>query len=150
MPTPRSSRFALVFAATLLLSASARAEIRALDPWARLQPPSSPMSAAFVVLENGGKEDDALVGASCDCSEVVELHVMREVDGQMSMQQVDRFEIPAGSKAELKPGGSHLMLIHLKGPLSEAKPIHLELRFEHAPALAIEVPVRDPRAATGK
>ncbi len=150
MPTPRSSRFALVFAATLLLSASARAEIRALDPWARLQPPSSPMSAAFVVLENSGKEDDALVGASCDCSEVVELHVMREVDGQMSMQQVDRFEIPAGSKAALKPGGSHLMLIHLKGPLSEAKPIHLELRFEHAPALAIEVPVRDPRAATGK
>ena len=138
-----------LFAGLSLIAASAVAEVRALEPWARLQPPSSPMSAAFLVLENTGGEADALVGASCDCSEVVELHVMQEADGKMSMRKVERFEIPAGGRFELKPGGPHLMLIRLTGALDEAKPVHLKLRFAHAPELAVEVPVRDSRPKGG-
>lgn len=148
MTIPKSLPCTLV-AGLSLIAGSALADVRAVEPWARLQPPSSPMSAAFLVLENTGSEADALVGASCDCSEVVELHVMQETDGKMSMRKVERFEIPAGGRFELKPGGPHLMLIRLTGALDQAKPVHLKLRFAHAPELAVEVPVRDSRPAGG-
>ncbi len=132
-----------------LLAGAALAEIKVIEPWARLQPPSSPMSAAFLVLENTGGEADALIGASCDCAQSVELHVMAETDGKMTMRQVQRFDLPAAGRFELKSGGPHLMLIGLTAPLDPAKPVHLKLRFERAPEQTIDVPVRDPRAPAG-
>ena len=104
------------------------------------------MSAGFLVLENTGAEADALIGASCDCAQSVELHVMAETDGKMTMRQVQRFDLPAGGRFELKSGGPHLMLIGLTAPLDPAKPVQLKLRFERAPEQTMDVPVRDPRA----
>ncbi len=132
-----------------LFAGAVLAEIKVVEPWARLQPPSSPMSAAFMVLENTGGEADALIAASCDCAQSVELHVMAEADGKMTMQQVQRFDLPAGGRFELRSGGPHLMLIGLNAPLDSTQPVHLKLRFEHAPEQTIDVPVRDPRAAPG-
>lgn len=125
----------------------ASAELRFSEPWARLQPPSAEMSAAFLVIENAGTEPDALVGASCACAKAVELHVMQEVDGRMSMRQVERFAIPAGGRFALAPGGPHLMLIGLTAPLSTERPLEIRLRFERGGEQTLVVPVRDPRAS---
>lgn len=148
MTVSKSLPYGLCLGLTLFAGA-ALAEIKVIEPWARLQPPSSPMSAAFLVLENTGAEPDALIGASCDCAQSVELHVMAETDGKMTMRQVQRFDLPAGGRFELKSGGPHLMLIGLTAPLDPAKPVHLKLLFEHAPEQTLEAPVRDPRAPAG-
>ncbi len=132
--------------ALLAVSAPLAAKINVVGPWARLQPPSAEMSAAFLVLQNDGSEADALVGASCDCAKVTELHVMQEVDGKMTMRPVERFDIPARGQFELRPMGPHLMLIGLTEPLAVEKPLKIRLRFEHEEELEVLVPVRDPRA----
>lgn len=133
-----------------LCASAASAEMRVHDAWARLQPAGARMSAAFLVLENTGPEADALIGARCDCAESVELHVMQESGGQMTMRPVERFEVPAGGKFELAPGGPHLMLIGLTAPLATDKPIRVDLRFERSAEQKIEIPVRDPRPGAAK
>jgi len=146
----RNHWLALFTGGLLLAPSLASAELRVSDPWARLQPPSAEMSAAFLVIENAGTESDALVGASCACARAVELHVMQEVDGKMSMRQVERFAIPAGGRFALAPGGPHLMLIGLTAPLSTERPLELHLRFERGGEQTIVVPVRDPRTPAAK
>ncbi len=142
----RGHRPALLVWGLLLAPGMVFAELRVTGPWARLQPPSAEMSAAFLVIENAGTESEALVGASCACARAVELHVMQDIDGKMTMRPVERFEIPAGGRFELRPGGPHLMLIGLTSPLSTERPLELRLRFERAGEQTIVVPVRDPRA----
>ena len=43
----------------------------------------------------------------------------------MTMRAVPGIEIPAGGKAELMLGGSHVMLMELRGPLVEGKEVPL-------------------------
>ncbi len=88
----------------------AQPKIEVKDAWVREVPPTSKMSAAYMVIENKGKEADRLVDASNNVSEITELH--ETVEGRM--RRVKAIEIPAGGKVELKPGGLHIMLINLK------------------------------------
>ena len=119
--------------------------IKISNSWARLQPPSSRMSAAYMEVQNAGESADALIGASCSCAKSVELHVMTEKDGMMNMRQVERFEVAPGATIKLEPGGAHLMIMGLKEPLSVEKALDIELVFERAGKLAVTVPVKDPR-----
>jgi hypothetical protein len=140
----------LALAALLALALAACGDrpgpIKIHSPWARLQPPASRMTGAFMVLENQGRQADALVGASCDCAQTVELHVMADVDGRMSMRRTERFDLAPGQRFALAPGGPHLMLIGLTAPLKADQPVRMRLRFEKAGELELEVPLRDPRS----
>lgn len=49
--------------------------------------------------------------------------------------------IPAGSSVELKPGGTHIMLMGLEAPLPEGDSLRLTLRFEKSGERPIEVGV---------
>lgn len=141
-----------LFTLALAVAAGAHAAeptIHVAEPWARLVPPGAKVSASFLTVENRGGEPDALLGASCACAEVVELHVMAEEGGAMRMRQVERFTLPAGGKLELRPGGPHLMLIGLTGDLAADEKLPLVLRFERAGEVTVEVVVRDPRPAAG-
>jgi periplasmic copper chaperone A len=118
------------------------------DAWARATTPGAPNGAAFGLLVNLGGEEDTLVGASTEVAEVVELHemVMGE-DDVMQMRPVDPgFVVPPGGYLELVPGGLHIMLINLTGPLQAGDTFDLLLEFEHAGEVTVEVPVRDMMA----
>ncbi|MFN8661977.1 MAG: copper chaperone PCu(A)C [Thermomicrobiales bacterium] len=80
-----------------LIVASAGAFVVAANPGAAQDmatPAASPMSemsmtgtgAAFMVIANGGSEDDVLLGGETDVAQVVEVHEMAEVDGVMEMR----------------------------------------------------------------
>ena len=71
------------------------------------------------------------------------------IDGAiMRMRRQDGLVIPAGGSAKLGPGGTHLMLVELKAPLTAGETIALTLDFAQAGSKQIQVRVR-PIGASG-
>jgi len=50
----------------------------------------------------------------------------------MKMRAITGLDLPAGQAVELKPGGFHLMLMELKGPVKDGDTVPLSLVFEGA------------------
>jgi len=73
---------------------------------------------------------------------------MMEMSGiVMEMRPITSFDIPAGQPVTLKPGGEHIMLMGLNGPLREGQSFPLTLTFEKAGAREVTVAVKKPGAA---
>lgn len=116
--------------------------------WARATAGRAETGAAYVVLV-GGEQADTLIGASSPVAGTVELHTHVETDGVMRMRQVDSIPIPAKTQVVFRPGGLHIMLIGLKGPLKEGRTFPLTLIFEHAGRIETQVPILAPGARSG-
>ena len=111
--------------------------------WVRAVPPTSRMSAAYMVLMNNTGDDDHLVSAESEVAKSVELHNVRRKDDMMEMYQVKSIGVPAKGKRELKPGAYHVMLIGLNRPLKAGDEVELTLNFMHAGAVKIKAPVKE-------
>ena len=118
-------------------------------PWVRraaVMPdakPGAPSNAAgYAILRNRGTAPDALVSASSDVSERVEVHETRNMSGMMMMEKVDKVALPTGARVELKPGSYHLMLIGLKRPLTPGQTVDITLEFERAGKIKTRAEVR--------
>ncbi|MCS6998251.1 MAG: copper chaperone PCu(A)C [Aquificaceae bacterium] len=116
----------------------AQPKIEVKDAWVREVPPTSKMSAAYMIIENKGNQPDKLVDAKNNASEITELH--ETVEGKM--RKVKAIEVPANGKTELKPGGLHVMLINLKKPLKEGETVELVLKFEKSGEVKVNAPVK--------
>ena len=81
--------------------------------WVRALPPFQPNTSAYLTLVNTGDAAIAVVGASSDVAQKVEIHRTREVDGFMRMEQLEGLALAPGDQLELAPGGTHLMLLDL-------------------------------------
>lgn len=114
--------------------------VRATDVWARAAPSGN--SAAYMILRNSGSAPDRLVKAESDVAKAVEIHKTTMEGGVMKMAPVESIEIPARGQAELKPGGSHVMLIDLNRELKPGEKIKLKLYFEKAGTQEVEAEVR--------
>lgn len=143
--------YAFVLAGALLLSACgggmAGGEggegVEAHDYWARAAMAGG-NSAAYMLLQNHGAEDDALISASSDIADAVELHLSQmKADGTMEMIQQEKIDLPADGEIELKPGSYHVMFIGLKQDLMAGGEITLKLTFEKAGEITLTVPVKD-------
>ena len=138
---------ALAIAAIVILRGSAllaQAPIVASDPWMREPLPSAAQTAVFVVLENKTGEKRTLVSASSAVAEKVELHTMSMANGMMRMSPVKDISIPANGKAELKPGGFHIMLFGLKERPAAGASVDVTLTFDNGQTLPIKAVVRKP------
>ena len=98
--------------------------------------------AVYVTLSNAGSQADALVSASSDAAQTVELHEVKNEGGVMKMRPVSAIPVPAGGKAELKPGGYHIMLMGLKHDLKPGEKVPVTLKFEHGGEVRVEAAVR--------
>jgi len=111
-------------------------------------PPKAANGAGFLTITNSGKQDDKLIAASASVSKAVELHTHIKDGEIMRMRKVDSIAVPAGGKAELKPGGDHVMFIDLTAPLREGDKVALTLTFEKAGEIKVEMPVASVGAMT--
>lgn len=110
------------------------------DPWVR---GTTVSAAGYMTLTNAGSMPDRLLAIVSDSASTSELHTTTEANGIVQMRPaVDGIEIPAGGRAELQPGGAHVMLLDLKYALKAGDYISLTLRFEHAGEITLEAPVR--------
>ena len=126
------------------------------DAWSRPSPAMAGAGAAYMIIENTGSSADALTGGSSDVASAVEVHETVDMssampgasDGGMGgspvmgMQRIDRLEIPAGGKVELKPGSYHVMLIGLTRELQAGETIEITLTFERAGDVKVSAEVR--------
>ena len=144
---------AIVFLGTATACDRSKPEVRAEGAWARSAPMMGDSAqsgavaergngAVYATVVNAGKTSDVLVAGATEAAEAVELHESYEMSGMMMMRPVPKFEIPAGGKLEMKPGGYHLMLLRLKRDLKPGEKIKLALTFEKAGQVSVDAEVR--------
>lgn len=111
--------------------------------WARLPPnPAMPMTAGYGVIHNGCAQAVAIIGAGSAQFDDVSLHETTIVDGVSRMREVERLPLAPGARAELRPGGLHLMLMQGKGALKEGQAVPLRLQLEGGGEVSATLTVR--------
>src|SRR5262249_2376444 len=136
----------VVFAAAIALMTTAAAahefKVGSLEighPWARATPKGASVGAGYLKIPNKGSAPDRLVGGSSPVADRFEVHEMAMADGVMKMRPLPNgLEIKPGQTVELKPGGSHIMLLGLKQPLEAGKMVKGTLVFKKAGTVEIE------------
>ena len=143
-----SFRLALIGLLVALLPAAALAhdyKLGALEisqPWARATASTAPTGGGYLTITNTGKTPDRLISASSPAADKVQVHEMKMDGNIMRMRQVDHgLEIPPGATVKLAPGGLHLMMMGLKGPLKQGAHVPVTLTFEKAGHIDIELAV---------
>ncbi|ARA91987.1 hypothetical protein AWN76_001600 [Rhodothermaceae bacterium RA] len=151
MSDPRVSPLSRLLTALLFLAAGCSGaattpELHIEEAWARPAPfapavTTSPLArtAAYLTIRNTGRAADRLIGAEADVARVVELHESRIDGGVMRMRPVEHITIDPGASVTLAPGGYHLMLLDLTGPLQEGDHFTLTLNFAQRGALSTPV-----------
>ncbi|WP_082671997.1 copper chaperone PCu(A)C [Thiomicrospira sp. XS5] len=119
-------------------AASVADSIKIENPYVRMVPPGAPATAAFMVIDNTGSKDHALVSAKAYINKVTELHTHIHDNGVMRMRQVPKIDLPAGQKTALQPGGLHIMLINLTEPVKEGQHIKIDLTFDDGSTKTID------------
>ena len=121
----------MVCAGAASAAGAAPACVTVQQGWARLPPnPAMPMTAGYGVIHNGCAKAVAITGASSTTFGDVSLHETTLVDGVSRMRAIERLPLAPGARAELKPGGLHLMLMRGTGALKEGQVVPLELQLE--------------------
>ena len=146
-----------LLAAGLLLSACAASDsadctnVPASGPkitidgaWSRAVADGTGTSAAYLVINNCGTEPDALLTAASDVAQFSEVHVTETRNGVTMMTQVQKLDIPAGKKVELKEGGTHVMMMKLNHSINPGDPVEITLTFEKAGEIKVTAPARAP------
>jgi len=130
---------------TFALSQSATAnsyrsgDILIETPWSRASPGGAKVASGYMRIINTGRLPDRLVGGSADVAGGFEVHRSSISDGIARMEPVpDGLEVKPGETVELKPGGSHGMLLDLKRPLKEGETVKGTLVFERAGTIEID------------
>jgi copper(I)-binding protein len=117
------------------------------DPWIRATPPGAVTAAAYLTITSEGA--DRLVGATTPAAGGVEIHTHVVEAGAERMVRIAELTLAAGEAVRLTPGGLHLMLIDITGPMVPGTKVALSLRFAQAGTVEIDVPVVDTRAQAG-
>ncbi|MEO0823087.1 MAG: copper chaperone PCu(A)C [Pseudomonadota bacterium] len=93
-------------------------------------------------ITNGGSTDDQLLSASSPAFGKIELH-RSEKDGDiMRMVRMETIPVPAGETVTLEPGGLHTMLFDATQLFKEGARFEMELVFEKAGTVTLDVPVK--------
>jgi periplasmic copper chaperone A len=109
--------------------AQAQAQVTVKEPWVRATVAQQKATGAFLQIHS--TQGAQLVSARSPVAGVVEIHEMAMDGNVMRMRALPRgLPLPAGKVVELKPGGYHLMLMDLKGPIQDGQSVPLTLVIE--------------------
>ena len=125
-----------------LQAPAAAQDVIARDAWMRVPPPLKDETALYLVIENRRTKPIAVVGASSDAAEKLELHEMRMVGRMMSMNQVPRITVSARGKMELRSGGVHIMVFGLKKRPAVGDSVSIMLRLDDGTTVLVIATVR--------
>ena len=135
----RSWFSALVLLVALALPAMA-ASPEVEDAWVRPTFGEGRMTAGYMEITNPNPAPDALIAVSSERAGRIEIHetTMTE-DGTMRMREApDGIWLPPSGTVLLEPGGLHLMVMMLDGPVTADAPIDLTLTFESGAEVTVQ------------
>ena len=134
---------ALTLAAILAFAPRVLAnDVMVIDAFARASAtPQATSAVAYLTLSNHGTETDRLTSITTGMAAMAQLHENKSADGVMSMALVETLEIAPGQTVTMAPGGLHIMLVGLPAPLKKGGKLSLELNFEKAGKIIVDVPV---------
>jgi len=142
-----------LLAAALLAGTSAFAhgitagDLEIIHPAIPAPSPAAKSAAGYLAISNGGTAPDRLLAVEGAFADKIMLHTTEfSADGVARMMHLEAIEIPAGDTVVLEPGGMHVMLMGLTGPLAEGDHLPATLVFERAGRVEVEFSV-DPAAA---
>jgi copper(I)-binding protein len=138
----------MTFISALVIAGSAFAtDVAVTDPWVRSTVPGQPVSGAYMTLTS--KAGATLLSVTTAAAGEVEVHEMKTENGIMKMRAIDKLDLPAGKPVSLSPGGYHIMLMSLKGPLKVGEKVALELTLSNRAGKQEKLVVQAPiKAAT--
>lgn len=141
------------------------------DPWAR--PGTAGGNSAIYMELTGGAEDDAIVGAAVPADVATDAQVHETVtadggddgstettmgdmgddteggsednmDGMMTMQEVESVPVVSGETVTFEPGGFHVMLLDLQKDLVVGDTVEVTLSLESGAEQTVTAEVREP------
>lgn len=136
--------------ATPSSAAAAHERVTATGVWVRALPPGSAVSAGYFTLHNPTDEPLRVVAVESPAAGRVEIHEMRHEGGMMQMRKLEAgLEVAAGGRAQLKPGGTHLMFFEVAPErFTEGAELPLTLVLDSGERLDVTAAVRSsPPAA---
>jgi len=117
-------------------------ELVITQAWSRATPGGAKVGGGYLTIENKGTAPDRLLGGAADVAAKVQVHEMSMNNGVMTMRPVEGgLLIEPGKTVKLSPGGMHLMLLDLKGPLKQGEKLPITLEFEKAGKVSIVLDV---------
>ncbi|HEX9391094.1 MAG TPA: copper chaperone PCu(A)C [Usitatibacteraceae bacterium] len=108
--------------------------------WVKTTIPGGSVSAAYMQIQSPTALK--LLKVEAPIAGDAQIHDMKMNDGVMEMKELDSLAIPAGQMVELKPGGRHVMLMNLTGPIRLGDNVPLKLVFEGADKKKISVRIK--------
>lgn len=138
------ARFTTMLAALLCFTQVALAgNITVVNPVARASlTPNATTGAIYFSVRNQGATDDRLLSITSAAAAMAMIHETTMVNDVMKMRMVEGgVAIAAGTTLDLKTGGTHVMLTGLKAPLKKGEMLQVELLFEKAGLVKVDVPV---------
>lgn len=119
------------------------AKVQVADALCRPTPVGRQSTGCYLTLT--APSDDRLVGVSSPVAGRIEIHESRMESNMMMMRELkEGMALPAGAVVELKPGGSHIMLLAVTEPLKAGDTVPLTLTFASAPPVEIAAAVGQP------
>ncbi|PZT80383.1 MULTISPECIES: copper chaperone PCu(A)C [unclassified Streptomyces] len=101
--------------------------------------PVNDMAAGFLVVQNHGTGDDRLTSVTSPLSDDITIHETKD----RVMRKVASFDVPAGGELNLERGGNHIMFMKLKRQPKQGQKVSVELHFEKAGAIEVDLPVKE-------
>ena len=102
-------------------------------------------TAVYLEIRNPGPRPDRLLGGETPAATSVEIHETVLEGDVARMRRREGLDLAPDRVLVLRPGGLHLMLLGLRGPLEEGDSLTLTLFFRDSPPVAVRVPVRGMR-----
>lgn len=133
--------------ASTIAACGGGAELGVEDVWARTYAGVPNAGAAYMTIR-GGDAADRLIGMSVPATVagMAQLHqttISDDGNNTMSMEHVPSLDIEAGAEIKLEPGGYHVVMMNLAGPLTDGMEFVVTLKFENADDVDVSVSVRD-------
>jgi copper(I)-binding protein len=98
--------------------------------------------AAYMIIRNRGSAPERLLAVRTNEARSAEVHgTTITPEGVAQMRRVEAINIPPDGEVRLAPGGLHVMLTGLKGPLVEGTSFPMTLVFARAGEVGVEVMV---------
>jgi copper(I)-binding protein len=139
------SRFLTATALIAMLASAAVAQtapsgVMVEHAWARATSPGAKTGAVYLtIMDHGGP--DRLIGFATPVASMAQLHETTMQGDVMKMRQIDGLAVTDKGPVTLAPGGYHVMLMGLKGPLRQGETFPLSVTFEKAGTIQITVAV---------